>query len=178
MSFCPNCGKEITGGAAFCPECGTKQGGQSPVRRNTTPRGRLHCPSCRGMNLTPVIESSSTIGSVGRISKNVAVTGTNVKNKSFWMCQECGHKFRNLEDMIEENKRMYRFGKLYFRIIYGFLAAFSLLISLLPGADSRATVPLLLFFGLAWYVSEKWLLEKWKAKKVAEERKLRKACFD
>lgn len=178
MSFCPNCGKQIAEGSAFCPKCGTKQGGHQPVRRNTTPRGSLHCPNCRSTHLTPVIESSSTIGGAGRISKNIVLTETNIKNKSFWMCQECGHKFRNLEDLIEENKRMYRFGKINFRIIYGFAAAFSLLISLLPGADSRVRVPFLLILGLAWYVSEKWLVEKWKAKKDAEERKLRKACFD
>lgn len=146
MSYCTNCGKEITEGVAFCPECGTRQGVQQPVRRNTSPRGRLHCPSCRSTNLTPIIESSSTIGSVGRISKNIAVTGTNVNNKTFWMCQDCGHKFRNLEDLIEENKRFYKFGKIYFRVIYGFVAVLALGMSLLPGADSGAIVPFFSFW--------------------------------
>ncbi|MBQ2927839.1 MAG: zinc-ribbon domain-containing protein [Oscillospiraceae bacterium] len=178
MSYCPNCGKEIIEGAAFCPECGTKQNGWQPARRNTTPRGRLHCPSCRSTNLTPIIESTSTIGSVGRVSKNIAVTETNVKNKSFWMCQECGHKFRNLEDLIAENKRVYKFGKICFRALCGFLAVFSVLIGSLPGADSKMTIFSIVLSGVAWFISEKWGLEKWKAKSDAEERKLRKACFD
>lgn len=178
MSYCPNCGKQIAEGSAFCPECGTKQGSPQPVRRNTTPRGRLHCPSCRGTNLTPVIESSSTIGSAGRISKNIVLTETNVKNKSFWMCQECGHKFRNLEDLIEENKQKYKLGKLTFRLVYGILTAFGLMLSPIPGGDPIGTLIGFCAIGFAWFVSEKWLLEKEKAKWDAQERKLRKGCFD
>ena len=178
MGYCPNCGKEITGNPAFCPECGTKQGGQQPVRRNTSPRGRLHCPSCRSTNLTPVIESSGTIGSVGRISKNIAVTGTNVNNKSFWMCQDCGHKFRNLEDLIAENKRIYMTRKILLRTSFGFLFIFNLGLSLLPGGNSGGSFLAALVLGLMWYVNEKWVLRKVTEKKMEEEKKLRKACFD
>lgn len=177
MRFCPNCGSQVTEETKFCPICGTPQNSQQSVHRTTGTRKRLHCPNCRSVNLTPVIESTSTIGSVGRVSKNVALTGTNVNNKSFWMCQECGHKFRNLEDMIQENKRAYKLGKILFRLSYIFLSVFCCLMGLLTKQMGMMIFTISLMIA-AWYVSEKCILKKMKAKWDAEERKLRKSCFD
>lgn len=178
MRYCPNCGNQLAEETRFCPTCGTEQqNGQKPIQRNTGTRKRLHCPNCRSTNLTPVIESTSTIGSVGRISKNIALTETNVNNKSFWMCQECGHKFRNLEDLIQENERTYKMGKIYFRVIYGMLAVFGCFMCLIT--DQMGTLILIVgIMGVAWYVSEKWALKKMMEKKKREEKSLRKACFE
>lgn len=176
MRYCPNCGTEVEEGAAFCSRCGTAQQRQQSAQRSSGMRKRLHCPNCRSTNLTPIVESTSTIGSVGRISKNIALTGTNVNNKSFWMCQECGHKFRNLEDLIQENKRYFS------QLITGWVvigAVITILFVLLGCFTGEiGAVFVILIADAICYAFCKWFLKKEKQKRDTEERKLRRACFE
>lgn len=76
-----------------------KQGGG--VRRS-----RLHCPHCRSEQLIAVSEATQSggVASTSRITRNVGLTtySTNTINRHYWMCRECGHKFRNLEDLTAE----------------------------------------------------------------------------
>lgn len=48
MSFCINCGQEVTAGAKFCANCGNAIVGEAPAtERKTVYEGNLHkCPNC------------------------------------------------------------------------------------------------------------------------------------
>jgi len=126
--FCGKCGFKIDDGAAFCKSCGTKINGtsvaNSGVQSSTviTPKG-LHCPQCGSKRLQAIVESNTSgqgggysggqgclgfllFGPLGLLcgscggNKNVTTT-----NKTFWVCQECGNKFRDKQEMAVELKR-------------------------------------------------------------------------
>lgn len=176
MRYCPNCGSQISEETKYCPDCGTAQNKHQTVQRNTNVRKRLHCPNCRSTTLTPVIESAGSIGSVGRISRNTAITGTSIENKSFWMCQECGHKFRNLEDLIQENKRYFSLMRIGLTVICGVMVFLAVFLGCITKEFSGVFG--VLVAAVIVYALWDWLLKKEKQKKDAEERRLRKACFD
>ncbi len=104
MAFCKKCGQQIEDDAVFCPKCGANNGAapktvpQQPQMANSK---QLHCPNCRSANLTPTTESSVT----GAISKSYAgVSATSVSNihRTYWMCGNCGNKFRSIPSLQEE----------------------------------------------------------------------------
>lgn len=176
MRYCSTCGTQLAGDTRFCPNCGTEQGRPEPIHRNTGARKRLHCPNCKGTALIPVTESTGSIGSVGRLSRNTAIVGTDNINKSYWMCQECGHKFRNLEDFIKENKRTVLALNI---VLYGMLV-FCAILSIFMGLITSdygmmfAVVLMCAVFSLC----VRFFINKMKLKWEKDERALRKACFD
>lgn len=177
MRYCPNCGSQLAEEVRFCPTCGTEQQtGQQPVRRTTGARKRLHCPNCRSTNLTSILESTGSIGSVGRISRNIALTGTSINNKSFWMCQECGHKFRNLEDLIQENKKYLSTYSICVHVFFVLLSMYAIFWILITRQLS-GTIGCLAAVAISYGIF-RWDLKRQKNKRAAEEKRLRKGCFD
>ncbi len=91
-----------------------------------------HCPNCGSESLQAVVETDvKTTGSGGGYSAGSGCLGfllfgplgllcgscgsnqtvtTNTTNKSFWVCNDCGNKFRNKRDELEElNTNMKQF---------------------------------------------------------------------
>lgn len=68
--------------------------------------GRLHCPKCKSRNLVATSEAGKTEGSAmsSRVSKNEVMTTYSSKTftRNFWLCRDCGHKFRNIENLEQE----------------------------------------------------------------------------
>lgn len=176
MRYCPNCGSKLTEETKFCPTCGTEQNTQQSVRRTAVARKRLHCPNCRSTSLTPIVESMSSFGSVGRISKKVAITETSTSNKSYWMCQECGHKFRNLEDLIQENKKLIFFINFVLYGAFAFLSIFSILMGLLTNQLGTTLVQLIIFAVAILFCRA--IVRKVKNNMTRKEKQLRKDCFE
>ena len=65
------------------------------------PAGQLHCPNCKGTNLTPVVESSVN-GALTTSHGNMAATRVSNTHRNYWMCSTCGNKFRNIQNLQEE----------------------------------------------------------------------------
>lgn len=65
--------------------------------------GRLHCPQCKGEQITPIVESSVD-GAMTTHSSNGRFSSTTVSNthRNYWMCSNCGSKFRNIQNLEEE----------------------------------------------------------------------------
>lgn len=132
MRYCTICGAEVPEGSAFCGVCGKRldevpaaSSGQ-PVRENAEnmhQRKKMHCPVCKGRNLSPTTEASSHQGASYRVTKRVSVGGATTINKTYWLCADCGKKFRNIPELEEEGKRQ-RGGAITFAV----LAALSALI--------------------------------------------------
>lgn len=102
MNHCKFCGEEI-GQTSFCPHCGKPQNAEVPQH---TGGKRLHCPHCRSKQLTAIVEQGETNGTAThtRMTGGIGVTSykATTVNRHYWMCRECGHKFRNLENLNTE----------------------------------------------------------------------------
>lgn len=107
MKYCSTCGQQIEEHAKFCPHCGSTQSAQASVPQPVTPTGRhLHCPKCKGTQFSPVVETDVKSGfSVHTAAtKNLSFSDTQLKSihRDYWMCQTCGTKFRNIENLETE----------------------------------------------------------------------------
>lgn len=115
MAFCPHCGSSISAGTAFCANCGAPQNAApaaaptpgyarpaAPAPAGFAPRaGQLHCPSCKGVHLTPVVESSVN-GAITSTRGSMSSTRVSNTHRNYWMCSSCGNKFRNIQNLEEE----------------------------------------------------------------------------
>lgn len=121
MAFCTKCGSSVADGAAFCANCGNPQNVApvapvyaapaapvapvAPVAPTYAPpapsTGSLHCPNCKGTNLTPVVETSVD-GALTTSRGHVSATRVNNTHRNYWMCGTCGNKFRNIQNLQEE----------------------------------------------------------------------------
>lgn len=71
-----------------------------------TATGRLHCPNCRSNQLSALVESADSVSifTDAAASKGfgMATHGVTAANRNYWVCHECGHKFRNIENLQAE----------------------------------------------------------------------------
>ncbi len=107
MKYCSQCGHILSDDAKFCNGCGATQDESGvAVQSADTFAPKFHCPKCKSTRLTPLVETEVQGGTAihGAASKHVGASAMNFKNihRNYWMCQTCGHKFRNLENLIEE----------------------------------------------------------------------------
>lgn len=108
MSTCPHCQATIQEGYAFCTACGKKlseapqQGNPVPQQQAASrPVGKLHCPQCGSHNFSAVTESSVN-GAVSTHHGSFSSTHVSNTHRNYWMCADCGTKFRNLQNLEEE----------------------------------------------------------------------------
>lgn len=108
MSYCQFCGNELEDGALFCSTCGkSQQTAPKPARRVRNASAKhLHCPNCGSSELSAVVESEISGGmSVNHsFTRKTGVSSHKFNNthRNYWMCKDCGHKFRNLQNLEEE----------------------------------------------------------------------------
>lgn len=125
MAFCSRCGNAVEAGSAFCAKCGAPQNAvpaAAPAPRYARPaapapdyaqpvppapnargprNGKLHCPSCKGVQLSPVVETSIN-GALTSSHGNLSSTRVSNIHRNYWMCNTCGEKFRNIQNLQEE----------------------------------------------------------------------------
>lgn len=182
MKPCPKCNTLLNDNVMFCSNCGTNVSQQPVINRVTGTSGRLHCPRCKSAEITPVVETTSS-GAVGsRVTKNISVASTYHSTKSFWMCNHCGHKFRNIEDWEEEIATLRRTGNfviLLFCGLEGIVVALFLLVTLLSG--NFIFFPCVVMCAAMFVFSfryQKKSLQKRLAKLGEECNQLKHDCFD
>jgi len=107
---CPNCDSIVRPYNGLCPFCGTEL--LSPAyKTNPTPRPsaaeknrhKLHCPSCKSNNLDNATESNVSAG-MGITKGNYTGMVFSNEHKHYWICRDCGEKFRNIQSLEEEIK--------------------------------------------------------------------------
>lgn len=132
--FCSNCGKETRDGTKFCPYCGVALSqdvsawqpapsmgdeGKAPIPQSK----KIKCPNCNGHNLQITTEVTTTgggysgtkgclgfllLGPCGLLCGNCG-SKQSTSGRTYWVCADCGHKFRNLSEWkeeIESNKKL------------------------------------------------------------------------
>ncbi len=100
MAFCQNCGANVADNTEFCTSCGTKLGAAQP----TTNARKLHCPQCKSHSISPINESSVP-GGLTTHHGGVSSTHFSNQQRAFWMCADCGTKFRSIPSLEEEIKK-------------------------------------------------------------------------
>ena len=73
---------------------------------------RLHCPNCKSVNITITTESSVT-GAVST-GRNIRTTHVSNYHRNFWVCSDCGTKFRNIQSLEDEIHKCRNYPKVYF----------------------------------------------------------------
>lgn len=110
MSFCPQCGHSVADGVRFCPGCGAQQPQTQPAAPAAAPVAvlpqaaaarKLHCPNCRSTNIAITTESSVT-GGLSTSRGNVTATSLSNVHRNYWICSDCGTKFRNIQNLEDE----------------------------------------------------------------------------
>lgn len=110
MRYCPNCGTEIPEGTRFCSGCGHELLPAATTAAAPRPRSagskRLHCPYCQSTALSPVVETEISGGTAVNhsFSRKNSASSFSFRNthRNYWMCSDCGKKFRNLQNLEEE----------------------------------------------------------------------------
>ena len=119
MSICPNCNTTLSEDAVFCNACGAKVSATAPQQTpaNNVNRGKLHCPQCKSHNLNVTTESSVTSAATVH-SRGGRFSSTHVSNnhQTFWVCGDCGTKFRNIQSLEEEIKKYKNYPLIWFII--------------------------------------------------------------
>lgn len=175
MMFCTNCGQQIEDNTKFCPHCGNAQ--SVAAAQPFVPNGKqLHCPKCRGTQLSPIVETDVQGGfAVNRsIGRKWGASAVDLKSthRNYWMCGQCGQKFRNIDSLEEEIAVQAKAQRscVYSAIVFLVLS----LVSMLTGGGMAAVlvIPLLIMFaGL-------WLWFRHKVKQLTEEKNyLETNCF-
>jgi len=176
MGYCRNCGTQLSEDIKFCSQCGTDQENWLPAHQKMKGKNQLHCPKCRSTSLTPVVESAGSVGLMTSMTRKSTVVQSKADNRSYWVCQHCGHKFRNLEDLMEEHTKRISSAKMRSRVGFGFFMVFAVLLGLLSG-QTGTMLQMILFFGVALGFSE-WIAKKMRTKYDEEESQLKKECFE
>ncbi len=112
--FCQHCGKENNDTATFCSGCGTSLAAPvatpaaapaaAPAPAATAVKRHLHCPKCKSTNISITTESSVT-GAVTTHHGSFSSSHMSNNHRNFWMCADCGAKFRNIQNLEEEIKK-------------------------------------------------------------------------
>lgn len=177
MKYCSSCGQQIDDNAKFCAHCGTTQSPQTPAPQPFVPGGkRLHCPKCKGDQLSPVVETDVQGGyavnrSVGR-KWGASAIDLKSTHRNYWMCGQCGHKFRNIDSLEEEIATQAKAQRS--SAIFSILLLVLSLFYLLTGTGVLAIVTIL---GLIMFVCL-WLWFRNKVSKLTQEKNyLETNCF-
>ncbi len=116
---CSNCGTMNHSINKFCSSCGFELSNSVTVPINR--EKFLNCPNCGSDNLHPITEYNTTTSGggygagkgclgyilLGPLGLLCGACGSSSKttstSKTFWICGNCGNKFRNRQDEIKED---------------------------------------------------------------------------
>jgi len=197
--FCKNCGASLPDGSKFCAKCGSVVVSSANELPSVTPpfdnpKG-LNCPNCKSKNLQAIIESDTSgtagkgysgtkgclglvlLGPLGLLCGNCGSKQATIKttNKIFWMCRDCGTKFRDAEDLgqekqqlMNEKQRAYKLGILA-GVFFVFLALLFLVLDIIsPRSMETYDTIGMLFFAIIGIYS---IIASFKIKKDYEDLK-------
>ncbi len=179
MRFCPNCGKELPEGVHFCGNCGCSLQSNDTSRQQSRPVNskQLHCPECNSTSISPVVETDITGGTSlnHSFSKRNSVSTMQFSNthRNYWMCSNCGCKFRNIQNLEEEIRKNQSLIK---RGIVGTIlcAVFALLWFAMIGFDF---ITALWIFIILLCITAFFIIKRRTAKLIEERAYLKKHCF-
>ncbi len=146
VQYCRKCNQPMNEGQSVCNHCGTVA---VPIvaKKSTQMKNKLHCPRCKSEAITPVHENLGTVGAILRWSENLFITNSKNRNRTSWLCHECGLKFRNPDDIEAEARDAELAKKIYpiITILYSVYLVVLLILSALKIAFIFLPVPFAIF---------------------------------
>ena len=148
---------------------------------NNPNQKKLHCPNCKSVHISISTETSID-GAVTTHGGGFSSTHVSNTHRNFWFCHDCGTKFRNLQNLLEEIKKVKKNP-----IVFGVLAAIFALVAVIffiKSGDSWLYETVFRIWGymllvLAAVSSVFIFVSKKKFKKLIEEYNyLQVNCFD
>lgn len=109
--YCRQCGSQIADDSKFCSQCGAVFSNTPSSRHLGTERNsRICCPMCGNKNLHVTTDrdwgaavlggvTGTVIGGLGSGALNAA---SNLQQQTFFVCHNCGHRFRRPEELARE----------------------------------------------------------------------------
>lgn len=148
---CIHCGAENTEGASFCKRCGTKMvekrtihqpNGFFQQERYEQADGNLNhevysekicCPCCGSRNLFAfgdrdigsAVVSGVAVSLIANVGTGLIAGASGLKKKTYWICQECGKKFRDVDELSTETSAYKKRVKIF--KVLGFIMCFVLI---------------------------------------------------
>ncbi len=158
---------------------------QYPEQGSSIVRRRLHCPHCRSEQLIAVSEADETTGVAAhsRITRNLGVTSysSNTVTRYYWMCRDCGHKFRNLEDLNKELVKETENEKITKKvaIVIGCVYLFLIIAMMTPGMVGLSLFAAVLCSPIAVVILVLWNTSKKKVESMTKDKAyLEQHCFN
>lgn len=141
---------------------------------------KLHCPNCRSHNITITTESSVNSGVTVHHAGHSTTHMSNT-HRNFWVCSDCGTKFRNIQSLEEEIQKSKPTPTIAL-----VLAVIGLVIGLYLFIASKtsmfgffAVFPMILAFSVTIIFFILWRVWKKKLKEMQNELKyLKENCFN
>lgn len=189
MKHCQNCGQQIEDSAKFCQGCGCTQGeatADSTSQSQTSGRKRLHCPDCKSTLFTPIVETTNNGGQAihMRATRRVGVTSYTASSthRNYWMCQSCGTKFRNLQNLKEEltSESKQKTGNMYLFFVSGGGDLLLYRMAMVSEGAKLILFPFIILLTVTAIVCfYLWMKKKSNVKRMTEEKEYLEAnCFD
>lgn len=176
MKFCTNCGQRIEDNTKFCSHCGNAQSVAAP--QPFVPGGKqLHCPKCKGIQLSPFVETDVQGGyalnrSIGR-KWGASAVDLKSTHRNYWMCGQCGHKFRNIDSLEEEITVQAKAQRSCVSTAIVFLVLSFICMLGGMGMVAVLTIPLMIMLACLWF----WFRQK--VNKLTQEKDyLETNCFN
>lgn len=179
MSYCKYCGNEVEDGAQFCENCGQslERATRAPQRRYAVNKKQLHCPECGSVTLTPIVETEISGGTSVNHSFTRKTSASQMQfnntHRNYWMCSNCGHKFRNLQNLEQEITSLQK------KVKNGWIGTFIVaLLALVCAIGYGIGFTLLFFVPILAIIIVALFILKGRINKMEEEREYLKAnCF-
>lgn len=90
------------------------------------------CPQCGRRNVHPFSKATGSWGSSTNIGNSgLRVGGSTITHQRMWVCSDCGHEFRDVNDWYQNLEPRYKRGTMLFDILTGGICGFFGLIWLL-----------------------------------------------
>ena len=127
--YCSKCGAANPDQSKFCSDCGAQLVVASPIApvppvapvshaatpeasRPRVPQGKLCCPNCGSTQLTVTTDrdwGAAALGGIAGAAVGGVVSGaigvaSNLQQQTFFVCTDCGHRFRSPQELENEAK--------------------------------------------------------------------------
>lgn len=107
--FCSKCGRQLKGDIKFCPDCG------NPVEQGKGLENSdffLCCPRCGSTKLSmtqkrdygAAVTSAVAVSAITDKQTGLLAAGSNLQQKTYWICAKCGKQFRSPDELEAEVK--------------------------------------------------------------------------
>lgn len=115
--YCPKCGSANPDNSKFCCDCGAKLSAAAVAAppkgdRPRVPQRNLCCPNCGSTQLIVTTDrdwGAAALGGIAGAAVGGVVSGaigaaSNLQQQTFFVCTDCGHRFRNPQELENEAK--------------------------------------------------------------------------